>query len=236
MKKIIVWDLPVRLFHWAFAASLSAALAIGFLADDDSLIFQYHMLFGLIAGFILVIRLLLGLLGSRHNRFSAMPLGPREVAGYAVGVITGKARRYIGHNPGGALAALLMFALVPLLIASGTGWLDEELHEGLAIALLVVIGAHIAGIVWHTIRHREPIAMSMVTGRKEGPENEGLRSQHPIGAIAILIAGAAWIAALFANHDNRADSVKLPLLGMTVQLGENEGEEEEEHEGDHDDD
>jgi cytochrome b len=237
MKKIIVWDLPIRLFHWAFAGSLTVSLAIGFLADDDSLVFQYHMLFGLIAAFTLIVRLILGIVGSRHNRFTAFPLGPAELVRYAAGVVTGKARRYIAHNPGGAVAAILMFALVPLLVASGTGWLDEELHEGLAIGLLIVVGAHIAGIIWHTVRHREPIAISMVTGRKEGPVEDGLESANPTSAVAILIAAAAWITALFANHDNRADTVKVPLIGTTLHLGENEDEEEEHSgHGDEDDD
>jgi cytochrome b len=234
MKKIIVWDLPIRLFHWAFAGSLTVSLTIGFLADDDSLVFQYHMLFGLIAAFTLVVRLILGVAGSRHNRFSAFPLGPADLVRYAVGTFTGKARRYVAHNPGAAVAAILMFVLVPLLVASGTGWLDEDLHEGLAIALLVVVGAHISGIIWHTIRHRESIAMSMVTGRKEGPVEDGLESAKPTSAVAILLAGAAWITALFANHDNRADTVKVPLIGTTLHLGENE-DEEDEH-GGHDDD
>ena len=197
MKKIIVWDLPIRLFHLIFAGSLTASLAIGFLVDDDSSLFQFHMLFGLVAAAALVLRLILGLFGSRHNRFTALPLNPVEAVRYFTGVITGSARRFIGHNPGTAIAALVMFALVPLLIASGIGWLDDDLHEGLAIALLVVVGAHLAGIIWHTMRHREPIALSMVTGRKDGPEGEGLKSSHPVWATAMFAAGVAWIAALF---------------------------------------
>lgn len=241
MKKIIVWDLPMRLFHWAFAGSLSGALAIGFLVDDDSPLFPYHMLLGIVAAFSLVMRFILGIVGSRHNRFTAMPLRPGEAIRYFTGAFTGKARRYIGHNPGGAAAALLMFALVPLLVASGTGWLDEDLHEGFAIGLLVVVGLHIAGIIWHTIRHKEPIAMSMITGSKEGPENEGLPGHAAPTAIAMLLVSTAWVAALFANYNPRAETVKLPLLATTLQMGEGEGEEEEEddenehHEDDDDD-
>jgi cytochrome b len=232
MKKIIVWDLPIRLFHFIFAGSLSAALAIGFLVDDDSPLFQFHMLFGLVAAAALVLRLVLGVVGSRYNRFTALPLNPGEVVRYFVGAITGSARRYIGQNPGSALAALVMFALVPLLIASGTGWIDEDLHEGLAIALLVVIGAHLAGLIWHTVRNREVIALSMVTGVKDGPEGDGLKSAHPVWAGAIFAAGVAWISALFANHDAQAATVKLPLIGTVIQLGENEGNEGGEH-GEH---
>ena len=240
MKSILVWDLPIRLFHWSFAGSLSAALAIGFLVDDDSPVFPLHMLFGLVAAFALLLRLVLGIVGSRYNRFSALPLNPVEVVKYMVGTFTGKARRYIGHNPGCASAAILMFSLVPLLVASGAGWLGEtgaELHEALAIALLVVIGAHIAGIIWHSVRHKEALALSMVTGRKEGPEEEGLRTSRPGWAMAILAGGIAWVGGLFGNHDTRAETVRLPLFGTVIQLGvyeggEEEGEEEEEDEDD----
>lgn len=235
MKSILVWDLPVRLFHWTFAGSLTGALAIGFLVDDESPLFPLHMLLGLVALAALAARLLLGLVGSRYARFSALPLAPREVGRYLLGALTGTARRYVGHNPGAALAALAMALIVPLLIASGTGWLGEageDLHEGLAIALLVVIGAHLAGLVWHTVRHREPIVLSMVTGRKQGPEGEGLSTAHPIWALALLGVGVAWVAALFSNRDLKAGTVRLPVLGTVIQLGENEGREHRDNQAD----
>lgn len=226
MKSILVWDLPIRLFHWTFAGAISAALAIGFFVDDDSPVFQLHMLFCLIAAFALVVRIVLGIVGSRYNRFSAMPVKPGEALRYIFGTFTGKARRYIGHNPGCALAAIAMFSLVPLSVASGAGWLGEtgeDIHEGLAIALAVTIGAHLAGIIWHTVRHKEAIAISMVTGRKNGPEEEGLASSHPGWAFAIVTAGVAWIVALFVNHESRAETVKLPVVGTVIHLEEYEG-------------
>lgn len=35
MNKILVWDIPARLVHWAFAAPLTVAAAIGFLVDKE---------------------------------------------------------------------------------------------------------------------------------------------------------------------------------------------------------
>ena len=73
MNRILVWDIPTRLFHWAFAGSIAGALGIAFLVDDDSPLFQMHMLLGIVALFLLVPRLLLGLAGSAMPAFPAIP-------------------------------------------------------------------------------------------------------------------------------------------------------------------
>ena len=228
MKKILIWDIPTRLFHWAFAASLTASLAIAFLIDDDSPLFQLHMLFGLIAAFLLLVRIVLGLIGSRHARFANFPVRPTEIVGYFVGVLTGKARTYAGNNPGSAMAALAMFALVPLLVFTGIGTggeAFEDIHEVLAYLLLGVICAHLLGLIVHTIRHRENIAAAMITGRKIVSPEEALTSAHPVWGLVLLLTGAVWIVALFNNHDAQAATVRIPVIGTVLQLGENEGEE-----------
>ena len=230
MRKILIWDIPTRLFHWAFAASLTAALAIGFLVDDDSPLFQTHMLFGIVAVFLLALRLLMGIFGSRYAKFSSYPLHPREIAAYLTAAVVSKTKRYAGNNPGSALAAVLMFMLVPFLFVTGGGFGGEEVgetHETLAWALLAVVGLHLAGIAWHTIRHRENISLAMVTGKKEGLPEDAIQSGHPGIALGFLVLASAWTISLFANHDPRAAKVKLPLIGASVTLGENESEEHE---------
>jgi cytochrome b len=238
MTKILVWDIPARLFHLAFAFSLTSAIGIGFLVDDDSPLFQLHMIFGIVALFLLVIRVVMGLAGSRYSRFSSFPLHPREVAGYMISAAFSKTKRYAGNNPGSALAAVLMFLLVPALFISGIGYGGgevEELHETFAWALLAVVVLHLAGLAWHTIRHKENISLSMVTGRKEGESKDAISSGHAVWGVVIAILAGAWIAALFAARDSRTATVKVPVIGATLRLGENEsGEGGREH--DHDDD
>ena len=125
-----------------------------------------------------------------------------------------------------ALAALAMFILVPSLLATGLGgsrdpW--EDLHGGLAYGLLAVIGVHLAGLVWHAVRHHENVALSMIPGRKEGRPEDGLASAHPGWALGCAIAATAWIGGLFANHDPAAARVRLPFTGTSIQLGESDG-------------
>ncbi len=228
MTKILVWDLPARIFHWAFAASLTAAIGIGFLVDEDSPLFQLHMIFGIIALFLLLIRVIMGFVGSRYSRFSSFPVHPREVAGYMIRAMVSKTKRYAGNNPGSALAAVLMFLLVPALFISGSGYGGGEvgeLHETFAWALLMVVLMHLAGLAWHTIRHRENISLAMVTGKKEGEVLDSIPSSHAIWGAVIAILASAWIVALFAGHDARTATVKIPGIGVTLQLGENEADE-----------
>lgn len=226
MKKIMIWDVPIRVFHWAFACCCIGALAIATLADDESALFSLHILLGIAACFFLVLRLVLGVIGCRHNRFKAMLFSPGETLRYMIGTVTGKAPRYIVHNPGTSAAALGMFLLVPLLFWSGHASADggggKHIHEFLANALLALIAAHLAGMAIHTFRHRENIALSMLTGLKRGAAEEGLRSSHPVIGGVLLLVSILWMVSLFAGYDAAKRTIKLPLFGYTIQTGENE--------------
>jgi cytochrome b len=225
MTKILVWDIPARLFHGAFAVSLTAALGIGFLVDHEQPLFQLHMIFGIVALFLLAGRLVLGLVGSRYSRFASFPLRPGEIVRYLGSAAVSKTKLYAGNNPGSALAAVLMFLLVPALFISGLGFggeAVEELHEAFAWALLAVIALHLLGLAWHTLRHRENISLAMVTGKKAGQPEDAIASAHSAWGIVVVIVGGLWVAALFAGHNAGTATVKLPGVGVTLQLGEKE--------------
>ena len=230
MNRILIWDLPTRLFHWAFAGSVASALAISFLVDDDRPLFQLHMLFGIVAVFLLALRLVMGVAGSRYARFSSYPLRPSEVIGYLASAVFSKTRLYAGNNPGSALAALLMFVLSLGLLFSGTGWGGgeiEEVHETLAWAMLAVIVMHLLGLAWHTIRHRDAVLLAMVTGRKEGRPEDGIPSAHPAWGMFLLVGSGLWIAALFGNHRTGSASIKLPVIGTSIRLSAKDGGDHE---------
>lgn len=227
VKRVLVWDFSLRIFHWAFAASITLSLGIGMLVDDDHPLFRLHMLSGIVAGFLLVVRLVLGLVGSRHARFTNFPLRPSEMVAYVLGVFTGTAKRYAGHSPGAAAAALTMFGLTVGLIVTGLGnggEAFEDVHESLAYSLLAVVGLHLAGLLWHTVRHHENIAAAMISGRREGHPEDAIASAHPGWGLAVLAGGAAWITALFSHYDSKASTVTLPGSSTVLQLGENEKE------------
>jgi cytochrome b len=181
------------------------------------------MIFGIVAGFLLLLRVVLGVIGSRYSRFSRMPLGPMQLIAYARSLFATGAKRHPGHSPGSAWAAVAMFAAVPAILATGL-WASrdpwEEIHGILAYALMTVIGAHLAGIAWHTIKHRENIAASMISGRKLGAPADAISSAQPVLALVFTVAAMAWIGGLFSNYRTGAPNIRLPLANITVDLGE----------------
>lgn len=223
IHKILVWDVPIRLFHWTFASSLTLALGIGWGADDDGRLFPFHMLFGLVAVFTLLIRVMLGLGGSVSVRFRSFPLRPSELARYLRGQFGGKRTDYIGHNPGSAWAAIAMFVLVPALVLTGLSARLEAvgaLHEILALLLLAVIGAHLAGLIGYTLRHRENAGMAMLTGKRNGPPTDAIPSANGFHGLILLLAIVSWSTALFANYDSANGTVRLPVVNLTLRLAQ----------------
>ncbi len=243
MKRILVWDLPVRLFHWLFAGAIVAAFVIGQTVDDESAAFAVHMLLGLVAGFMVALRVLWGVVGTRHARFADFSFRPSALLRYLKSTLSRSGERHTGHNPATSWAAIAMFALVLGLGATGLAMgagveAAEEAHEVLAWALIAVAGGHVAGVVWHTIRHRENIALGMVDGRKVGDEAQAIRSTRPIAAVVALALTGGVAGVLFQGYDAATGVVTLPLGGAQLQLGEGDEHHEEHHAGrdDHDDD
>jgi cytochrome b len=228
MNRILIWDLPTRVFHWLLTGTLIVALSIALGVDDDSTVFQLHMLFGLIAAFAVILRLLWGIVGSRYARFASFLFGPKALFGYLQAALRGRSERHVGHNPGSAYAIYAMLLLTIGLGASGllmpSGEAFEELHEIMAYLMISVIVMHIHGLVWHTIRQRENIALSMIDGRKAGEPSQAIRSSHLLAGVAFLALCAAWAFAIFSGYDAQAGQLRLPVLGQTIRLGEHRGE------------
>ena len=226
MPRVLIWDLPVRAFHLVFAGGIATAACIALLGDDDGPLFPHHAMIGLTVAVALVLRIAWGFAGSRHARFASFAYGPRAVIRYMTDTLRGKGQRFAGHNPGAAHAAFAMYALLLLLTVSGItlalGNRDaKDAHEVFAYTMVAAIGAHLAGLALHTVTHREFIAASMVTGRKEADASEAITGPYPLVAAIFAAIVVTFAVALWSSYDASAATARIPVIGTQLALGEN---------------
>ena len=112
---IQVWDPVVRYGHWA----LVAAFAVAYLSAEEEFggPDQLHVWGGYAVGIIVALRVLWGLVGTRHARFSDFAYSPMTALRYLADMLRGHARRYVGHSP----AAAVMIAALLLCLAATVG-------------------------------------------------------------------------------------------------------------------
>ena len=147
-----IWDPLVRIGHW----TLVIAFFTAYLSGDD--FFTLHKWAGYIVAAYVVIRVIWGVIGTRHARFTDFVRGPAAVFGYLRGLISGKVKDYAGHNPaGGAMVVALLFSLF-VTTSSGMALYAVEDNAG-----------PLAGIV--TEETFAPLASTF--GEEEGEEPGG---------------------------------------------------------------
>lgn len=195
-RTILVWDAPVRVFHWLMVACFTGA----WITAESERWRLVHVTLGYTMAGLLVFRLLWGLVGTHHARFRNWVRGPRAVTRYASEMLRGKPAHYAGHNPLGALAILLMLGLVAVITASGWatyndvagGWM-EDLHESAASIMLAVVAVHVVGVAFSSRLHHENLVGAMIHGRKSGKPQDGVRSAwRSVAAILLAIVLGFW--------------------------------------------
>jgi cytochrome b len=200
-RKILVWDLPVRLFHWTLAAAFIGAYVL----SESERWRLVHVTLGYTVLALVLFRVVWGFLGTRYARFASFAYGPGAALRYITDVARRRPAHFIGHNPAGSWAVYLMLALA---VGTGvTGWLQyndiggelfEEIHEVLGNAWLVVVLIHVAGVIASSLAHRENLARTMVTGMKEAradePPAEGSRAL--VAVLLLIVLGAVWAGSI----------------------------------------
>jgi cytochrome b len=190
-QRLLVWDAPVRVFHWLMVLSFAGA----YLTAESERWRLVHVTLGYTMAGLVAFRLVWGLVGTRHARFVDFVRGPTAVAAYVRSLLVRKPDAHAGHNPAGALAIVALLTLAAGVAASG--WMTyaeiggkalEELHEGIANAMLAVVGVHVAAVLLGSWWHRENLVASMITGRKLATPDEGIR--HAWRSVAVLMLAA----------------------------------------------
>ncbi|CAL79946.1 Putative Cytochrome b561 family protein [Bradyrhizobium sp. ORS 278] len=169
---VAIWDLPLRVWHWALVAFVLIACVTPNTFDP------LHRLAGYAVIGLLAFRLIWGLIGSRHSLFARIGLKLRAAPRYILGLLRGETGRYLGLNPAGAAMLVVMLALLIVSTVTGVmqvsvrffgvGWI-EQAHALSSNAIIALIAVHLLGTVWMSILQRENLVRAMITGRKRVP-------------------------------------------------------------------
>lgn len=216
----LVWDLPLRLFHWSLVAAIGLLWLTHYLGYEHltELPARFnldwmtiHMWLGYWTLSLVIFRVLWGFIGPRHSRFASFFPLPGRIRSYLKGVA-----KPVGHNPLGAFMVFLMLGLVGAQATTGlfatddiitfgplnevtwlspatTAWFNS-LHHRLFDYILIAIAVHVLAITIYTLALKQNLLRPMLHGRKPEsrvPTTEAIASSQVLRAVmAVAIASA----------------------------------------------
>ena len=211
---VLVWDIPIRVFHWLIVALVAAAYATWRL--------NWMVLHGWVGDAVLTLllfRLLWGFLGSETARFSRFLTSPRIVVQHLKHALRREPDRHAGHNPAGGWMVLLLLAL--LLVETLTGlyvandiadegpltelvpaWVANAIAASHAIlwdALMAAIALHVLTIAGIAAIKRQNLLRPMITGTKVLPASTPAPRVGSAARAGLLLLGCAVATALLVN-------------------------------------
>jgi cytochrome b len=222
LRRVRVWDLPTRLFHWLLAACIIGSIISAKIGGNAM---EWHFRLGYVVLTLLAFRVLWGLVGGRWSRFASFVYSPTTLLRYLRG--QGRADEFldVGHTPTGALSVFALLGLLTLQVSTGLVADDEIANTGPLIKfvsgatsslatswhktygqylIITLVVLHIAAIVFYLAKKRQNLVVPMLTGDKPLPDgvpasSDGAGSRGLAAALlAACAGGVAWLVSLGA--------------------------------------
>ena len=201
---MVIWDLPIRLFHWSFMACVFGAIISGKMNE-----WSVHERFGLAIMGLVVFRIIWGFVGSDTARFSNFLTGPKKVFSAFRDLLQKTPTDKAGHSPVGGYATLALL-LIPLMMAvTGSFSSDDILYDGPFYHLLpqfadragdihhfgeklifLIIILHLAALSYYRLRLRKNLVKPMITGKGAKAAGAGgtLSKARTVFGISLMIS------------------------------------------------
>lgn len=210
-RKVFVWDVPTRLFHWSLLALVIVAWITG---EGEGASAAYHRYSGEAIAGLLVFRLIWGFIGGERAQFADFAYGPNAIIAHVRDLFSRQPKRHLGHNPLGGLAVLLLLTTIAAVVVTGlfSGGEDNagpfeslwglelsELHELLFRVLQGLVVVHVLGVVVESIKAKDALVPAMITGVKHRRVDEPGADAKRAALASLLIAlvlgatASAWL-------------------------------------------
>jgi cytochrome b len=209
----LVWDLPLRVFHWLLVLSLCASFASAKAGFDWV---EIHMKLGYWMMGLLLFRIMWGIVGPRHARFLNFIKGPVTIWCYTRGLLKDESPESVGHNPLGSLMVILMLALLAAQVGTGLFVTDDIMYSGpynpavsSATAdsltgwhhrnfnlILAAVGLHVLAVLFYLRAKKQDLITPMVSGKKAAavvPEEEAIASSQLLKALMVVAVSGALV-------------------------------------------
>jgi cytochrome b len=204
MKKIRVWDFPVRLFHFLLVLMCCVSWLTVKIGGNAM---QYHLWSGYAVMGLVLFRLLWGFAGSETARFSQFLLGPTAVWRYTRVVFKSDCKMTMGHTPLGGWSVMALLLVLSTQTITGLFANDDITTEGplshlvrkassdvLSVVhqyafkvLLGLVILHLSAVIFYHVKHRDNRLKPMLTGYKMAAQNAAETKQASL-LLAIVLA------------------------------------------------
>jgi cytochrome b len=215
-----IWDLPTRLFHWSLATLVICAIITVHMGGNAV---TWHFRCGYAALALLGFRLAWGVVGGRWSRFASFIYAPGTVLRYLRGEHRPGDHFEVGHNPLGSFSVFGLLAILLLQVGTGLVSDDEIANTGPlvkfvsgkvsslathwhadfgAVILYVLVGLHIAAILFYRHKKKLDLITPMVKGDKllpaAVPPSVDTWPRRALAAVllAALAFGVSWLVKL----------------------------------------
>jgi cytochrome b len=214
-----VWDVFVRCFHWSLVLLFTVSVVTGKIGGG---LIVWHMRSGYAILALVLFRIIWGVVGGEYARFGSFLGSPVRTIKYAKGMLGKTHEPVIGHNPLGGWMVLVLLLLLGTQAGLGlfsndeiatTGplarYVSDETsitlmgrHRTLGTVLLVLVGVHIAAVLFHLFVKQENLIRAMFHGNKTLPTELAREAQAarkaslPLGFVVLAFAIAAVAVAV----------------------------------------
>ncbi|MFT2112027.1 cytochrome b/b6 domain-containing protein [Marinomonas sp. 2405UD68-3] len=225
MKRVLVWDWPIRVFHWLMVVLFLGMIITG-KSEEDYL--ELHIDLGYVFSGVLVARIIYGFLGSYHGQFKQGLSSFKKIRLYTMVVFKSlkahknddQRTKRLGHNPLGWVMVFALITLLSMQLISGLFFTDDifwygpfydyasddvlellaQLHRILPDVLIALVILHISAVLLHEVRFKEKLIIAMIHGHKP----IGVTSDVPlvktprVGVVMSLGVSLVWLIWLFS--------------------------------------
>lgn len=207
-NKLLVWDLPVRLFHWLLVISL---LSSWYTSDGERGLIDYHLKIGYFILGLILFRITWGIFGTHYARFVQFIPTKTELQNYLKKSKQEKGYTTVGHNPLGGLMVVFMLSLMLSQAISGLFMNDDVfttgpyyesasssvqkvmsfIHHNVFDVILIVSALHIGAIFYYLLAKKINLIVPMISGYKlrdsDGEKTSGIKSSKLLLALIIIL-------------------------------------------------